>query len=103
QNFTAGFPGPKLTAALDPVTGADAVRGVTPSFTASSSGLVKSFCDVLDQEALTGTPVLIAAPGGTARHSLAREHALRPLFAYLRAVVVPTAVYAASEDGGNTD
>lgn len=28
------------------------------------------------------------------------EHALRPLFSYLRAVVVPTAVYAASEDWG---
>ena len=42
--------------------------------------------------------MLIAATGGTARHSLALEHALRPLFAYLRAVVVPTAVYAASED-----
>ncbi len=45
-----------------------------------------------------------AATGGTARHSLALEHTLRPLFAYLRAVVVPTAVYAASEDwGGNGD
>ncbi|MGW1115179.1 FMN reductase [Streptomyces albidoflavus] len=103
QNFTAGFPGPKLTAALDQVTGADAVIAVTPIFTASYSGLFKSFFDVLDQEALTGKPVLIAATGGTARHSLALEHALRPLFAYLRAVVVPTAVYAASEDWGNTD
>ncbi|MEV5518748.1 hypothetical protein AB0L50_38675, partial [Streptomyces flaveolus] len=28
------------------------------------------------------------------------EHALRPLFAYLKAVVVPTGVYAASEDWG---
>ena len=37
---------------------------------------------------LGGTPVLIAATGGSVRHSLALEHALRPLFAYLRAVVV---------------
>ena len=44
--------------------------------------------------------MLIAATGGTARHSLALEHALRPLFTYLRAVVVPTAVYAAPEDWG---
>ena len=28
------------------------------------------------------------------------EHALRPLFSYLHAVVVPTAVFAASEDWG---
>ena len=42
--------------------------------------------------------MLIGATGGTARHSLALEHALRPMFAYLRAVVVPTAVFAATED-----
>jgi FMN reductase len=69
-------------------------------FSASYSGLFKSFFDVLDKDALTGKPVLIAATGGTARHSLVLEHALRPLFAYLRAVVVPTGVYAASEDWG---
>jgi FMN reductase len=45
--------------------------------------------------------VLIAATGGTARHSLALEHAMRPMFAYLHAMVVPTAVYAASEDWAN--
>jgi len=44
--------------------------------------------------------VLIAATAGTARHSLALEHALRPLFSYLRAVVVPTAVFAVAQDWG---
>ena len=58
---------------------------------------------MLDTDALAGKPVLIGATGGTARHSLALEHALRPLFAYLRAVVVPTAVFAASEDWGAGD
>jgi FMN reductase len=47
--------------------------------------------------------VLIAATAGTARHSLALEHALRPLFAYLRAVVVPTSVFAATEDFGGAE
>ena len=37
---------------------------------------------------------------GSARHSLVLDHALRPLFGYLRAVVVPTGVFAASEDWG---
>jgi FMN reductase len=55
---------------------------------------------VVEPDALAGKPVLLAATGGTARHSLALEHALRPLFAYLRAVTVPTAVYAAAEDWG---
>ncbi|MEU3521008.1 FMN reductase [Streptomyces sp. NPDC006654] len=100
HNFTNGFPGRKLAAALDAVTEADGLIAVTPVFTASYSGLFKSFFDVLDKEALVGKPVLIAATGGTARHSLVLEHALRPMFAYLRAVVVPTGVYAASEDWG---
>ncbi|MFF1681071.1 FMN reductase [Streptomyces sp. NPDC058256] len=103
HNFTSGFPGPALASAIDAVRAADGLVVVTPVFSASYSGLFKSFFDVLsvsDQDALAGKPVLIAATGGSARHSLVLEHALRPLFAYLRAVVVPTAVYAASEDWG---
>ncbi|MBK3568015.1 FMN reductase [Streptomyces sp. MBT62] len=100
HNFTNGFPGRSLAAALDAVTEADGLIVVTPVFSASYSGLFKSFFDVLDKDALAGKPVLIAATGGSARHSLVLEHALRPLFAHLRAVVVPTAVYAASEDWG---
>ncbi|TQJ75656.1 FMN reductase [Streptomyces sp. SLBN-31] len=100
HNLTNGFPGRALSAAQDAVTSADGLIVVTPVFSASYSGLFKSFFDVLDKDALEGMPVLIAATGGTARHSLVLEHALRPLFAYLRAVVVPTGVYAASEDWG---
>jgi FMN reductase len=100
NNLVTGFPDRRLRDALDAVAGADAVIAVTPVFTGSYSGLFKSFFDVLDREALDGTPVLVAATGGTARHSLVLEHALRPMFAYLRAVVAPTGVYAAPEDWG---
>ncbi len=103
HTFTNGFPGPALSEAFDAVSGADGLIVVTPVFSASYSGLFKSFFDALsstDPEALTGTPVLVAATGGSARHSLVLDHALRPLFSYLRAVVVPTGVYAASEDWG---
>ena len=100
HNLTNGFPGKKLAAALDAVTEADGLIAVTPVFSASYSGLFKSFFDVLEKDALAGKPVLIAATGGSTRHSLVLDHALRPLFAYLRAVIVPTAVYAASEDWG---
>ncbi|MFD4574676.1 FMN reductase [Streptomyces sp. NPDC058417] len=100
HHLTSGFPGRTLAAALDAVTRADGLIVVTPVFSASYSGLFKSFFDVLDKDALAGKPVLIAATGGTARHSLVLDHALRPLFSYLRAVVVPTGVYAASEDWG---
>ncbi|MEU6232912.1 FMN reductase [Kitasatospora sp. NPDC047058] len=100
NNFVTGFPGAALREAVRAVTEADALIAVTPIFTASYSGLFKSFFDAIDHDALTGKPVLIAATGGTPRHSLALEHAVRPLFAYLRAVVVPTAVYAATDDWG---
>lgn len=100
NHLLTGFPPADLKDALDAVAGADALIAVTPIFTASYSGLFKSFFDVLDKDALTDKPVVIAATAGTARHSLALEHALRPMFAYLHAVVVPTAVFAASDDWG---
>jgi FMN reductase len=103
NHLLTGFPPAALKEALDTVEGADALIAVSPIFTASYSGLFKSFFDVLDKDALADKPVLIAATAGTARHSLALDHALRPLFGYLRAVVVPTAVFAATDDwGGET-
>jgi FMN reductase len=100
DNLLTGFPSPALGAAIDTVVRADGLIAVTPIFTASYSGLFKTFFDVLDKEALVGKPVLVAATAGTARHSLVLDHVLRPLFAYLRAQVVPTGVFAASEDWG---
>ncbi|MEV4631383.1 FMN reductase [Micromonospora sp. NPDC049523] len=100
NNMLAGFPTTGLRQTLDQVAAADALIAVTPIFNASYSGLFKSFFDVLDDTALIEKPVLIGATGGTARHSLALEHALRPMFVYLHAVVVPTSVFAASEDWG---
>lgn len=84
NNLVTGFPSPTLEEAIETVTSADGLIAVTPVFSASYSGLFKSFFDVIDNDALTAKPVLAAATGGTARHSLALEHALRPLFAYLR-------------------
>ncbi|MFI9007565.1 FMN reductase [Actinosynnema sp. NPDC053489] len=100
DNLVTGFPGARLREVVESVVGADALIAVTPTFNASYSGLFKSFVDVLEPGSLAGKPVLIGATGGTERHSLVLDHALRPLFAYLRAVVVPTGVYAASSDWG---
>jgi FMN reductase len=97
-----GFAGTELAAAQQLVARADAVVAVTPVYSASLSGLFKSFFDVLETGTLDGTPVVIAATAGTARHSLVLDHALRPLFGYLHAVVVPTGVFAASEDWGTS-
>ncbi|MGW1807108.1 FMN reductase [Streptomyces sp. NPDC002078] len=101
NNLVTGFPPPQLADAIEAVTSADGLVAVTPVFSASYSGLFKSFFDLIDPGALTGKPVLIGATGGTPRHSLVLEHALRPLFTYLRTVVLPTGVYAASEDWGS--
>lgn len=94
------FPSGELKAAIEKVIGADALIAVTPVFSGSYSGLFKSFFDNLDTNALDGKPVLIGATGGSARHSLMLEHAMRPLFSYLHASVVPTGVMAATEDFG---
>jgi FMN reductase len=103
NHLLTGFPSPALQRAIDQVVAADGLIAVTPLYNGSYNGLFKSFFDVLDPGAITGKPVLIAATGGTARHSLALEHAIRPLFSHLRAVAVPTAVFAATQDWGSAD
>jgi FMN reductase len=100
NNLLTGFPSPRLQAGIDAVLAADGLIAVTPIFSASYSGLFKLFFDVIDRDGLAGKPSLIAATGGTPRHSLAIEHAIRPLFAYLNAAVIATGVYAAAEDWG---
>jgi FMN reductase len=101
DNLLTGFPSPALDEAIGQVLRANGLITVTPLYNGSYNGLFKSFFDVIDPETLAGKPVLIAATGGTGRHSLALEHAIRPLFTYLRAVTVPTAVFAATEDWGS--
>lgn len=100
DNLLTGFARPALESAINAVVSADALIAVTPIFSTSYSGLFKSFIDVLDPDALTGKPVLIGANAGTARHSLAIDYAIRPLFAYLHAEAVSTGVFAASSDWG---
>jgi FMN reductase len=103
NNVLTGFASPELQVRLDAITEADAVVVATPVYAASYSGLFKMLVDVLPKDALRDTPVLLGATGGTARHSLAIDHALRPLFAHLGALVAPVAVFAASEDWGSVD
>lgn len=101
DNLLTFFASDALQEAKDAVVNADGLIAVTPIFSASYNGLFKTFFDVLEQGSLRAKPVLLGATGGTARHSLAIDHALRPLFSYLGALVNPTAVFAATEDWGN--
>ena len=101
---TAGMPTARLDQLRRAVSAADGLVVVTPVFAASYSGVFKMFFDALDADALNGMPVIIAATAGTPRHSLVLDHALRPLLSHLRAVVMPTGVFAATEDfGGGVD
>lgn len=98
NQLLTGVPSARLAGLLQRVADADGLIAVTPIFNASFSGLFKIFIDALEPGALNGKPTVIAATAGTARHSLALDHALRPLFSYLGAVSTPTAVFAATED-----
>jgi FMN reductase len=96
----AGFPGEQLQAAIDRLAAADAIIAATPVYKAAISGLFKSFVDVLDDDLIVAKPVLLAATGGTPRHALVIDDQMRTLFAYMRALTLPTSVYAAPQDWG---
>lgn len=97
---SAGVPSPALTEAKRLISESDGLIAVTPVFKASYTGLFKMFFDVLDPKAIVGMPVVVAATAGSPRHSLVLEYAVRPMFAYLRATVMPTGVFAATGDFG---
>lgn len=100
NHLLTGFAPPKLQEVLDALASADGLIAVTPIFSTSYAGLFKSFIDVVDPQSLTDLPVLIGATGGTPRHSLAIDYAIRPLFTYLHAIPVTTGVFAATGDWG---
>jgi len=100
HHLSTRVPSRALQEAFDAVRDADGVIAVTPVFNGSYSGLFKLFFDALDEGTMSGRPVLLAATGGTGRHSLVIDHALLPMFFYLKARVSPIGVYAATKDWG---
>jgi FMN reductase len=92
---------PRLQQALDALGAADGIIAAAPVYKAAPSGLFTSFFDVLDNDLLIGKPVVLAATAGTARHALVVDDQMRPLFAYLRTLPVPTSLFAAPQDWGD--
>lgn len=90
--------GPGFTRAIEALGGADAIVAAAPVYKAGASGLFTSFFQVLDNDLLIGKPVILVATAGTARHALVVDEELRSLFAYLRTLVVPTSLFASTED-----
>ncbi|MFF2030520.1 FMN reductase [Arthrobacter sp. NPDC058192] len=103
NNFVTGYAAPRLAEVIAGVEASDGIIAVSPVFSASYSGLFKSFIDVLDPKSLEGKAVLVGATAGTDRHQMVLDFAMRPLFTYLRARITPTAVFAGPQDWGNND
>ncbi|MEJ6488225.1 NAD(P)H-dependent oxidoreductase [Leucobacter sp. USCH14] len=89
---------PELQAASDIMRDADAIVASTPVYKAGASGLFTAFFQVLDNDLLIGTPVVLGATAGSARHALVVDDQLRGLFSYLRTITVPTGLFAAPDD-----
>jgi FMN reductase len=96
--IVAGFANAAVQGAIDTLARADAVIVATPVYKAGMSGLFKSFFDLVDNDLLIAKPVILAATAGTARHAMVADEQMRPLFAFLRALPVPTSIFAAPED-----
>lgn len=94
----SGVRSDQLADALGAVERADLLVVATPVYNGSYSGLFKSFVDLLDPGALLGKPVVLAATGGSLRHSLVVDQELRPLFSFFQAAPVATGVFATNED-----
>ncbi|MGP6174555.1 NAD(P)H-dependent oxidoreductase [Corynebacterium sp. A21] len=92
----------EVEAKLKLVEQADLLVVGTPVFRGSYTGLFKHFIDLLDQYALANKSVLLAATGGSDRHTLVIDQVLRPLFGFLQAAIAPVGLYASSGDFSGT-
>ncbi|MDN5585474.1 MAG: NAD(P)H-dependent oxidoreductase [Brevibacterium sp.] len=98
-----GFRSENLEAAFAQVAEADVIVTVAPVYKVAPVGLHTLFWQLIDEKALANKPVLIGSTGGTPRHSLAGETVLRPMLSYLKGIVVPTTVFAATDDWGSVE
>jgi len=92
---------PRLQQAIAALAEADGIIASTPVYKAGPSGLFTSFFDVLDDDLVIARPVVLAATAGTSRHALVVDEQMRSMFAYLRALTIPTSLFASPEDWGD--
>ncbi|MDR1646459.1 MAG: FMN reductase [Zoogloeaceae bacterium] len=90
-------PAPVISALVE-VEAADLLIVASPVYRAAIPGLFKHFFDLVDQNGLIDTPVLLAASGGSPYHALVLEHQLRPLFGFFQSLTLPIGVYGTDAD-----
>ena len=83
----------RVADAIQLVLGSRIVVASSPVYRATYSGLLKTFFDLLPQDALEGKIGVPILTGGSQAHLLALDHSFRPLFASIGATVVGTGVY----------
>ena len=98
SGLTTGLLTPALEQAVETLRTADGIIASTPIYKAGASALFTGFFQVLDNDLLIGKPVILGATAGTSRHALVIDDQIRPLFAYLRSLVVPTSLFATADD-----
>jgi FMN reductase len=89
---------PAAERAIRNVETAHILIAATPVYRGSYTGHFKHLFDLVDQNSLIDTPVILAATGGSDKHCLIIEHQLRPLFGFLQSYTVPVGVYASHAD-----
>lgn len=81
-------------AVLAQIEAADVIVAGSPVYKGAYTGQFKHLFDMIEPDALVDVPVVLAATGGSDRHTLMTDHTLRPLFSFFRAHTVPTSLYA---------
>jgi len=87
----------QIRAAVAAVEAAELVIVATPIYKAAYSGLLKTFLDLLPQDALRGKTVLPLATGGSTAHLLALDYALKPVLTALGARHILDGVFATDD------
>lgn len=100
DSMLTGVPSDELDEVYAKLRTSDTVVLAAPVYNAAPIGLLTMFLQLFPEAGLRGIPVLLASTGGTARHSLAMDHHIRPLIAYLKGLALPTTVFAATDDWG---
>lgn len=86
---------------IQAIEAADLLIIASPVYRGSYPGLLKHLFDLVGQDALIDTPVLLAATGGSPRHALVIDHQLRPLLSFFQSLTLPLGVYASEADFHN--